>query len=135
MKTEEFSVIAQAAQRYLDLIAFMNSRSDRNLEWDLTVIDTVLRDFRFVATPSAVLKLCGFVQQLQQELTDARSQLEALKRECADMADVMAVSGSGNVIAFPLPRYMTAEGLEALTVADITQHLSSLGFEVRGESQ
>jgi hypothetical protein len=131
MKTEEFSVIAQAAQRYLDLIAFMNSRSDRNLEWDLTVIDTVLRDFRFVATPSAVLKLCGCVRQLQQELTDARSQLEAWKRECADMTDVMAVSGSGNVITLPLPRSVTAEGLDAMTIADITQWLSGQGFEVR----
>lgn len=134
MKTQEFSAIAQSAQRYLDLIAFMNSRSERNLEWDLTVIDAVLRDFHFVATPSAVLKLCSCVQQLQEELTQARSESEALKRESANLADVMAASGSGNVITLPLPRSVTAEGLDAMTVADITQWLSGQGYEVRGET-
>lgn len=134
MKTEEFSAIAQSAQRYLDLIAFMSSRPERNLEWDLAAINAVLRDFHFVATPSAVLKLHNHVQQLQQELAQAQSQSEALKRECADMADVMAVSGSGNVITLPLPRSVTAEGLEALSVADIKQCLSHQGFEVRGET-
>lgn len=134
MKTEEFSGIAQSAQCYLDLIAFMNSRSERNLEWDLTVIEAVLRDFHFVATPSAVLKLCSCVQQLQQELTETRTESEALKRESANLADVMAVSGSGNVITLPLPRSVTAEGLEAMTIADITQWLSRQGFEVRGET-
>lgn len=132
MKTEEFSVIAQAAQRYLDLIAFMNSRPDRNLEWDLTVIDAVMRDFHFVATPSVVLKLCCTVQQLQQELTQVRSESEALKLESANLADVMAVSGAGNVITLPLPRSVTADGLDAMTVADIRQWLSGQGFEVRG---
>lgn len=132
MKTEDFSAIAQASQRYIDLIAFMNSRSERNLEWDLTVIEAVLRDFHFVATPSAVLKLCSSVQQLQQELADARSESEALRRESASLADVMAVSGSGNVITLPLPRSVTAEGLDAMTVEDISKWLSGQGFEVRG---
>lgn len=134
MRTEDFSAIKQAAQRYTDLIAFMNSRSERNLEWDLTVIEAVLRDFHFIATPSAVMKLCSSVQQLQQELAQARSESEALKRESANLADVMAVSGSGNVITLPLPRSVTAEGLDAMTVADITQWLCGQGFEVRGET-
>lgn len=133
MRTEDFSAIAQASQRYIDLIAFMNSRSERNLEWELTVIEAVLRDFHFVATPFAVLKLCSSVQ-LQQELAQARSESEALKRESANLADVMAVSGSGNVITLPLPRSVTAEGLDAMTVADITQWLCGQGFEVRGET-
>lgn len=132
MKNADFEQLSKSAERYMALLTFLSNSPDRNLESDQTTINAVMRDFQFVATPTAVSGLFRFAQQLQQELTAAQAAADAAKRECADMADVMVVSGSVNVISLPLPRIITAQGLEVMTVADIVQALRRQGFDVRG---
>ncbi|MGK3122885.1 hypothetical protein ACCY16_02020 [Candidatus Pantoea formicae] len=132
MILNDFIPLIKAAERYTKLIKFMNGRPERDLAWDLTIIEAVQRDFHLVATPTTVTGLFSLAQQLNLDLEKARQSLADYQQELARLDDVMAVSASGNVITLPIPLPVTGDSLEKLSVRDVVEHLRTQGFEVRG---
>ena len=133
MKTRDFIVLAESAGKYTEMVRLITSCGERDFEWGLSMIQTLQHDFHFVATPAAVLKLYNHALQLEQELAEARAASDSAKRECADMADVMAVSGSGNVINLPRP-HRVPTGTAVLTAVEVAVCLSQQGFTARWEA-